>query len=117
MCGETSEKVISRVNSQNLLRENTKESMTYVTRMVHWKLCEKFKLEKSEKYYLRSPQTVSENIYHKLIWDMNIQCDNVIVERRPDIVIVDKTEKTAIIIDAAIPGDRRIIDKEKEKTE
>ena len=48
---------------------------------------------------------------------MNIQCDNVIVERRPDIVIVDKTEKTAIIIDAAIPGDRRIIDKEKEKTE
>ena len=72
---------------------------------------------KSLKNIIYSPQTVSENIYHKLIWDMNIQCDNVIVERRPDIVIVDKTEKTAIIIDAAIPGDRRIIDKEKEKTE
>ena len=117
MCGETSEKVISRVNSQNLLRENTKESMTYVTRMVHWKLCEKFKLEKSEKYYLHSPQTVSENIYHKLIWDMNIQCDNVIVERRPDIAIVNKMEKTVIIIDDAVPGDKRIIDKEKENIE
>ena len=30
---------------------------------------------------------------------MNIQCDNVIVERRPDIVIANKMEKTAIIID------------------
>ena len=72
---------------------------------------------KSLKNIIYNPQTVSENIYHMLIWDMNIECDNVIVERRPDIVIVDKTEKTAIIIDAAIPGDRRIIDKEKEKTE
>ena len=72
---------------------------------------------KSLKNIIYNPQTVSENIYHMLIWDMNIECDNVIVERRPEIVIVDKTEKTAIIIDAAIPGDRRIIDKEKEKTE
>ena len=48
---------------------------------------------------------------------MNIQCDNVIVERRPDIAIVNKMEKTAIIIDVAIPGDKTIIDKEKEKIE
>ena len=38
------------------------------------------------------------------------------MERRPDIVIVDKIEK-AIMIDVAIPGDKRIIDKEKEKIE
>ena len=48
---------------------------------------------------------------------MNIQCDNIIVERRPDIVIVNKMEKTAIITDVATPGDKRIIDKEKEKIE
>ena len=83
--------------------------------MVHWKLCEKFNLEKSEKWYLHNPQTVSENFNHKLIWHMNIQRDNVIVERRPDIVIVNKIEKTEIIIYVAIPGDKRIIDKEKEK--
>ena len=39
------------------------------------------------------------------------------MERRPDIVIVDKIEKKAIMIDVAIPGDKRIIDKEKEKIE
>ena len=85
--------------------------------MVHWKLGEKLNLEKSEKRYLHNPQTVSENVNHKLIWDMNIQCDRIIVERRPDIVIGNKMEKTAIVTDTAIPGDKRIIDKETEKIE
>ena len=85
--------------------------------MVHWKLYEKFNLEKSEKLYLHNPQTVSENVNGKLISDINMQCDNVTVERRPDIVIVNKMEKTAIIIDVAVPWDKRIIDKEKEKIE
>ena len=85
--------------------------------MIHWKLCQKFNLEKSGKWYLQNPQTVSENNNHKLIWDMNIQCDNIIVERRPDIVVVKKMEKTAIVKDVAIPGVKRIIDKEKEKIE
>ena len=48
---------------------------------------------------------------------MNIQSDNVIVERRPDIVIVNKMEKTAIIIDVAIPGYKKTIGKEKKKIE
>ena len=60
--------------------------------------CEKFNLEKSEKSYLHNPQSVSENDNHNLIWDMNIQCDNIILKRRPDIVIVNKKEKTEIII-------------------
>ena len=88
-----------------------------VARMVHWKLCEKLNLEKSKKWYLRNPQTVSENVNHKLIWDMNIQCDRIIVERRPDIVIGNKMEKTATVTDVAIPVDKRIIDKQTEKIE
>ena len=34
---------------------------------------------------------------------MNIHCDNVIADRKLDIVIVNKMEKTSIIIDVAIP--------------
>ena len=48
---------------------------------------------------------------------MNIQCDNITVERRPDIAIVNKMEKKAIIIDVAIPGDKRITDKKKDNIE
>ena len=85
--------------------------------MVHWKFCEKFNLGKSENWYLHNPQTVTENVNHKLIWYMNIKCDNVIVERIPDIVIFNEMEKTAIIIDVAIPGYKRRIVKEKENIE
>ena len=48
---------------------------------------------------------------------MNIQCGYVTVEKKPDNVIVNKMEKIAIITDVAIPGDKRIIDKETEKIE
>ena len=44
----------------------------------------------------------------KLLWDMNIQCDNIIEARRLDIVLVDKREKTKCsIIDIAVPADVR----------
>ena len=121
MCGETGE-TLSRIVSEcsKLAQRENKRRHDNVARMVHWKLCQEFSLEKSEKWYLHNPQTVSENVNHKLIWDMNIQCDNIIVERRPDIFIVNKMEKTAIdidIIDIAVPRDKRIIDKEKQNIE
>jgi len=47
---------------------------------------------------------------------MNVQCDYVIEVRIP-VIIVDKVEKTAMIIDVAIPGDKRIHEKEVEKIE
>ena len=78
---------------------------------------EKFNLEKSENWYLHNHQTVIENFNHELLRDMYIQCENIIVERRPDIVIVKKMVGDSKIIDLAIPGEKRIIDKEKDKTE
>ena len=79
-------------------------------------MCEKLNLEKPEKWYLQNPQMVTENINHKLIWEgMNMQCDNVTVERKPDIVIVNEMEKTAIIMDVAIPGIKRIIDNKRKR--
>ena len=39
------------------------------------------------------------------------------MERRSDVVIANKMEKAAIITDVAIPGNKRITDKEKQKIE
>ena len=44
----------------------------------------------------------------KLLWDFNIQTDNVIEARRPDLVLVDKEKKERQIIDIAIPVDTRV---------
>ena len=34
-----------------------------------------------------------------ILWDMTIQCDHVIEARRPDIVVVEKENNKAIIVD------------------
>ena len=108
MCGETGD-TISHIVSEcsKLAQGEYKRRYDDFTRMVHWKLHEKFDLEKPEKWYLHNPQNVSENVNHKLIYDMNMKCDNIIVERRPDIVIANKMEKTAIITDVEIPGKKK----------
>ena len=43
----------------------------------------------------------------QLLWDMKIQCDNIIEARRPDIVLVGKKEKRRLIVDIAVPLDVR----------
>ena len=73
MCGDTGE-TMSHIMSEcsKLGQSEHKRRHDKIARMVHWKLCEKSNLEKSEKWYLHNPQTISENVNHKLIWDMNI---------------------------------------------
>ena len=51
----------------------------------------------------------------KVLCDTNVHCDNVIEEREPDIVLIDKKERKRIIIDIAIPADVRVGDKERDK--
>ena len=52
-----------------------------------------------------------------MLWDFSIQTDHVIEARRPDLVVVDKKERSCKIIDFAVPGDSRIEEKEKDKIE
>ena len=58
-----------------------------------------------------------ENGEVKLLWDMNIQCNNVVEGRRPDISVVRKEEKKGMIVDIAIPGDSRVHEMKFEKNE
>ena len=41
---------------------------------------------------------------------------HIIEARRPDLVVVDKKERSCKVIDFAVPGDSRIEEKEKDKT-
>ena len=58
-----------------------------------------------------------ENEKVKLLWDFVIQCNREIIARKPDIILVDKENKLTKIIDVAIPGDARVVEKEREKIE
>ena len=41
---------------------------------------------------MHNPAPVLENDSHKLLWDFNIQTDQLIPARRPDLIIINKKE-------------------------
>ena len=53
----------------------------------------------------------------KLLWDFHIQTDHTVEHCRPDLILVDKLKKEALIIDVAVPGDSRIKKAEQKKIE
>lgn len=58
---------------------------------------------------------VLKNQGYKILWDSQKQTDHVIETRRPDMIVVEKSNKCCKIIDYAIPDDRRIEEKEVEQ--
>ena len=88
-----------------------------VAKKVHWHICKENRLEHSEKWYKHAPEGAVENEEIKVLWDINIQCDNLIEARQPDLIVTNKKEQKGIIIDIAIPADVRVEEKEKEKVQ
>ena len=86
-------------------------------KIVHWKLGRKCNFEAGDKWYKHEPERVLDNEDYKIVWDFSIQTDHVIEAQRPDLVLVDKKERSCKIIDFAVPGDIRIEEKEKDKIE
>ena len=76
-------------------------------------MCEKHNLEIKEKWQEHCPEGAVEDDDVKIIWDVNIQFDNVIESSRPDLILMDKKAKSCVITDVAIPGDCRIREKSK----
>ena len=73
--------------------------------------------ETVDKWYEHEPERFLENEDYKILWDFSIQADLVIEARRPDLIIVDKKERSCKMIDFAVPRDSRIEEKEKDKIE
>ena len=69
--------------------------------------------------FVQSDDTVKRALksIDKILQDFSIQTDHVIEVRRPDLVVVDKKERSCKITDFAVPGDSRIDEKEKDKIE
>ena len=70
-----------------------------------------------EKLFQHAPEDVAENKEVKILQNVMVECDRKIKPIKPDIVVVNKNERSCAIIDIAIPGDIRVTAKEKEKTE
>ena len=59
--------------------------------------------EAGDKWYENEPESVLENEDYKILCDFSIQTDHVIETWRPDLVVVDKKERSCKITDFASP--------------
>ena len=56
---------------------------------IHWELCNKFKFDHTNKWYMYNPASVRENETHKLLRDFDVQADHLILARQPDLIIIN----------------------------
>ena len=78
---------------QQITRKEYKTSLDWVSKVIHWELSKKFKLDHTNIWYMHNPAPVLENDTHKLLWDFDIQTEHVISARRPDLIIINKKER------------------------
>jgi len=50
-----------------------------------------------------------------VLWNQGVHTNREVTTNGPDIIMKNKKEKTYILIDVAIPADRNVVQKEKEK--
>ena len=118
MCRKVDESIDHIVSGcSKLAQKEYKRRHDNLGKIVHWKLAIKYNFEAGDKWCEHEPESVLENEVYKILWDFSIQTDHVIEARRPDLVVVDKKERSCKIIHLAVPGDSRIGEKEKDKVE
>jgi len=64
---------------------------------------------------LVTPPKVVKNDRAKIIWHFQIQTDKQLIVNQTDIVVIDKLQEKAVVLDVAIPGNNKIKKKEHKK--
>ena len=98
-----------------LAQKEFKNWHDWVGKVIHWEICKKLKFDHTNKWYMHNPSSVLENDTHKLLWDFDIQIDDLISVRRPDLIIINLKKRTYKIGDFVLLVDHRIKLKGSEK--
>lgn len=90
-------------NTKYLARHNN------MGKVVHQLLClQKDLIQHFTPHHVYTPKTVLENQHSKVYWDLTLITDRGVEHNRPDMVVWDKLNKTATIIDFAVPQDNNL---------
>jgi len=82
---------------------------------LHYSICKALGSETKEKWYTHMPKPVYEEGHVTVWWNQAVHTDRELTANRPDIIIRNKKETTCILIDVAIPADRKAAQKQAEK--
>jgi hypothetical protein len=78
-------------------------------KIIHMNLAVKFNLLKdTQPHYIYKPESCLENDNYKLYFDRTVLTDIHIQHNRPDIIILNKQQKQAYLLDIAVPNSHNI---------
>ena len=116
LCGDRDETINHIISEYSKLAQ--KEYMTrhdWVSKVIFWELCKKFKFDHTNKWYMHNPAPVLENNTYKLLWNFDIYSNHLISARRPDLIIIYKKKRNWKIDDFAVPAYHKIKCEKKDK--
>ena len=82
---------------------------------IHRALCKKYGKNVCKRWYEYKGESVLENDIVKILWDVCIEVDRQIENRRSDIVVMEKNTKKCLIINVACLIDNNLILKRNEE--
>jgi hypothetical protein len=101
--GETIEHIISSCTV--LAQSEYKKRHDIFAKIIHTNLAVKFNLLKNtQPHYSYTPESCLENDNYKLYFDRKVLTDIHIKHKRPDIIILNKQQKPAYLLDIAVPN-------------
>ena len=88
LCDDKDE-MINHIISEcsKLAQKEYKTRHDWVGKVIHWQMCKKFKFD-----HTNNPASILENDTHKLLWDVVIQMDHLILARRPGLIVINKKD-------------------------
>ena len=91
--------------------------LLYTLNFYFIKLCRKYDVECSEKWFKHKPQIISKSSSGDvtIYWDQKWYMSRPVYHCKPGVVVRDSKTNTWTIIDFAVPLDHNIVDKEQEK--
>ena len=79
-----------------LAQKEYKTRQDWVGKVISWKLCKKLKFNCKRKWYMHNPESVLENEMQKLLCDFEIQTDDLISARWPDLGIINNKKQNLL---------------------
>jgi hypothetical protein len=93
--------ITSLISSRTVLAQSEyKKRHDIFAKIIHMNLAVKFNLLKdTQPHYIYKPECCLENDNYKLYFDRTVLTDNHIQHNRPDIIILNKQQKQAYLLD------------------
>ena len=89
LCGDRDKTVIMISECSKLAQKEYETIHDWVGKVIHWEMCQKFKFNHTNKWYMCNPASVREND----IWDFDIHTNHLISARRTKLIIINKKKR------------------------